>query len=71
MISMLHAQSVRPSNHQGEGPGPAGLDDSSGFCKPCVEDSLLFGEDDDVDTDLALLDDPIVGVGQAASNKDG
>ena len=38
---------------------------------PCVEDQLLYGEDQDDDTNLTLLDDPIVGVEAVISDHRG
>ena len=33
-----------------------------GICMPCAEDSLLYGDDEDVETELADVHDPIVGL---------
>ena len=72
MISMLHSRSVSPPQHKREGPPPASQDESEPvICVPCEgEESLMYGEDEDADLELALIDDPIVGVERAVSSKE-
>ena len=41
------------------------------MCQPCAGDNLLYGDDEDVDTDLALLDVPIVGAERVLADQHG
>ena len=47
--------------------------DNSGtlLCAPCVGEDSLFGDDEAVDLELAMLDDPIVGVERVLADEHG
>ena len=62
---MLQSRPVRPPHLPGEEANTEAFD--PGLCRPCVD----VGEDEDVNFDLADLDDPIVGVEHVLSDKDG
>ena len=66
---MLRSHPVSPpANTEGDpGTDPSG-DDSSLVCQPCAVD---YGIDEDVDVDLALFDDPIVGVERVVADQHG
>ena len=65
---MLRPLPVRPPIPKEETLIP---DDLPAVCGVCEEDSLLYGEDEDVDLDLADIDDPIVGVERVISDEHG
>ena len=76
---MFHQKPVRPPFATEEDSNQDGSNDDTLLCSPCVDNELLVGDhvnglvgdDEDVDTDLAVLDDPIVGVEQVTLDKDG
>ena len=68
MINALFQQTpVSPPSSSGETPDQDCSDEPM-LCAPCVNEGMLVGgwvngvDEEEVDTDLALLDDPIVGV---------
>ena len=70
MINMLASLHVRPPKPKQEDPDKNNFAMDTGLCMPCVEDSL-FGDDEDVDMELADLDDPIVGVDRVLFDENG
>ena len=76
---MMCPEPVRPPHSFGEDSNQDSNDLDTMLCAPCVDDEPLIGDkmsdfagiDEDVDTDLAMLDDPIVGVERVTADKNG
>ena len=78
MICMLQSHPVSPPPEQGDPRANLSEDDSAVICQPCGEDEELlpsrhpvvdYGIDEDIDADLAMRHDPIVGVARVNANK--
>ena len=68
---MLKSKPASPSDTTGEDEDQSAVDNPGDLCRLSSDQADLFGVDGDEDTDLALLDGPIIGIERVAMGEHG